>query len=91
MKFILTLNSSGVANAADREWQADSAMCWTGYCLGKRWNTWSLPNIHLSGCEHNVILASGLMQISMEENRNPADGNAVQNSVRLLPRVNVCN
>lgn len=65
MKLILTLNSSTAANAADREWQADSAMCWAAYCLGRRCH---LPTIQLSGCEHNMILASGQMQISTGEN-----------------------
>lgn len=64
MKVILTLNSSGVANVVDTEWQADNAMCWIGYSLGMRCHTWSFTTIHLSVSEHNTISASGQMQIS---------------------------
>lgn len=77
MKLILTLNSSGVDNVVDTEWQADKSMCWTGYSLGKRCHTWSFTTIQLSVSEHSTISASGQMQISTH--RKPAEGNAVQN------------
>lgn len=94
MKVILTLNSSGVANVVDTEWQADNAMCWTGYSLGMRCHTWSFTAIYLSVSEHNTISASGQMQISTEDTQEASCGKCgskCNNSVRQLPGVNVCN
>lgn len=74
MKLILTLDSSGVADVVDNEWQADNAMCWTGYSLGKRCHTWSFQTVHLSVSEHNMISLSGQMQISTEDPQKPSWG-----------------
>lgn len=79
MKSFPTLNSSGAAAAADREWQADSDIMLDWGLPGQKMQhlVFTQPSI-CQGCEPHVILASVLMQISMEENGNPTDGNAVQ-------------
>lgn len=74
MKLILTLDSSGVADVVDKEWQADNAMCGTGYSLGERCHTWSFQTVHLSVSEHNVISLSGQMQTSTEDLQKPSWG-----------------
>lgn len=80
MKLILTPNSSGVANVVDTEWQADNAMCWTGCSLGKRCHTQSLPTFHVSDSEHNMISASGQMQISTEDKQRAKNKTTMRGS-----------
>lgn len=94
MKLIPTLNSGGVANVVDTEWQDDNAVRWAGYSLGKRCRTWSFTTIHLSVSEHSVISASGQMKISTEDTQKAGWGKCCSkwnNSVTRLPGVNVCN
>lgn len=75
MKVILTLNSSGVAKCCGHRvaaWQCD-VLDWL-YSLGKGCHTWSFTTLHLSVCEHNMISASGQMQIKSEDTQRASWG-----------------